>query len=415
MTANKNETGGLSYEYVGMSMSEIKELVVSTYIGGLKRKRRPKPIFCWGAPGEGKTFTMYAAAREIGRRLGTPCILFDVPSGTLEPTDLSGIPWPIKIKEEAMFYRYVGPEWGWFASKQFENWMKEKDHNFVASPAIIHIDDLVSAHFQTQNAFFKGVHEGKWGNLVQRDNVMTIGCGNRLEDNAGANDMPTPLANRFRHCYALPKTEDWLRWGSQFREEGEEGITGENRIHPIIIGYIRTRNDVLREFNSDIANRSEKAFASPRTWEDVSEVLWEGEIRPDNPIFSRTIMGIVGYGQATEFLGYLRNSTSLVPPDEIVKNPKKAKIPSKQNLDAIHATIASLELYIKQHPEHWKAGLIYAMRDTMIPDIGILLAQTISEIVVGFSSQKRAKALTDDIFSDALDKYKDLIDIVDLK
>ena len=413
---SKTETGGIDYAFVGMSMSDVKDFVVKTYLGGVHRGRMPKPVFCWGAPGEGKTFTMIAAAREVARRLNTECRLIDVPTSTLEPCDISGIPFPVRIEGEETFSRYLGPEWAWLISKEYEAHERKRRKNpkWMAPPMIVMFDDLVAAHFQTQSAFFKGVHEGKWGSLHQRDNVMTVGCGNRVEDNAAANDMPTALANRFRHCYANPSSDDWLKWATSFREVGESGAEGETRIHPLVVGYIRTCKDALREFNSDVASRSEKAFASPRSWEDVSELLWEAEIGQESPIFSKSVMGIVGKGSATQFLGFLRNSTSLIPPEEIVKNPKKARVPSRKNLDALHATVASLELHLKQNPDDWKAGLIYAMREEMVSDVGILLAQTVSEIILTLPDADRAEAQGDDLFAELLERYEDLLGIVNL-
>ena len=147
----------------------------------------------------------------------------------------------------------------------------------------------------------------------------------------------------------------------------------------------------------------------------MSELLYEGYIGQDHPIFSKTVMGILGRGSATQLLGYLRNSTSLVPPEEIIKDPEGAKVPGRKNLDALHATVASLEAHIKQNPKLWKPGLIYCMREEMVSDVGILLAQTISEIITQRLEPKdRAKAMGDDVFMKVFERYEDLLGAVDL-
>ena len=412
MTEKKS---GIDYSFVGMSMSDIKAAIVKTYAGGIKRKRKPKSVFIWGPPGAGKTFTVLAGARAIARRFGIECNVYDVPTSCLEPCDISGVPFPVRIKGEETFSRYLGPDWAWFTSVEYEQHERtlRNDPKWTAPMAILFFDDLVAAHFQTQSAFFKGVHEGKWGSLRQRNNVMVVGAGNRASDNAGANDMPTALANRFRHCYAAPTPDDWLKWAGEFREDGEPGAEQEQRIHPLVIGFIRTCKDLLNEFSSEVAVREEKAFASARTWEDVSELLYEGEVTPDDNIFSKMVMGIVGRGVATQFGGYLRNSTSLVPPEEIVKNPKKAKVPDKKNLDALHATIASLEAHLKVNPKYWEAGLIYAMRSEMIPDAGVLLAGTIlSQVVLRLPPKERQAAQTSGILEQVMEKYSELLDVI---
>jgi hypothetical protein len=406
---------GVDYAVQGMSMSEIKEFVVATYMGGVARKRMPKAVYCEGAPGEGKTFTMFAAAREIGRLLDTQCGLIDVPTSCLEPCDVAGVPMPIKVGGEDTYAKYLGMEWAWFISVEYEEEQRKlkKDPEWCAPPMIILFDDLVAAHFQTQSAFFKGVHEGKWASLKQRDNVMVVGCGNRVEDNAAANDMPTALANRFRFCYANPTTEDWIAWGREFVEEGEEGIEDESRVHPTVLAFHRRCQDMLREFSADVANRSEKAFGSPRTWHDVSELLYEGQLDKDNTLFARAVMGIVGRGLATHFLAFLRHAKALIAPDEIIKDPKKARIPTRDNLDAIHATVSSLETHLKQNPKKWKAGIIYGLRDEMPSDIGILLVQTISEIIAGgaFTDKQRGAALGDSVWIEVHDKFAELLDV----
>lgn len=265
--AKANTGGGADTQFMDMSMSEIQRTIVANYMGGVARERKPRPVMCWGAPGEGKTFTMIAAARELKRKLGGEFDFFDIPTSCLEPCDITGIPFPVSVAGVETYSKCLAPDWAYLISKEYEAAEKEKDPEFVANPGIILFDDVVAAHFQTQTAFFKGVHEGKWGGLHQRDNVMVVACGNRVEDNAGANDMPTALANRFEHCYAKPTTDDWLAWGAGFREEGEEGVSGECRIHPLPLAFIRTCKDDLREWDTTskdgerVALRSEKAFA----------------------------------------------------------------------------------------------------------------------------------------------------------
>lgn len=403
------QTSSIDYSMVGLNMREIMRAILATYVGAYKRGKRPKPMMIWGKPGVGKTFTVYAAAKAIAKRLDIETVdTFNIPCSCLEPTDVAGIPTPVEINGQNMYTSYLPPRWAWLASNEYEEHERVARNNpkWNAPPALLFFDDVPAAHFQTQTAFFKGVHEGMWGDLTQRDNVMTIACGNRVEDNAGASDMPTALANRFRHTYANPTTTDWVSWA------GEE----ESDIHPYVIGYIRKNEDDLNEFDTDVANRSEKAFASARTWEDVSDLLWEGELDSNgDEVFSKVVMGIVGRGVGTKFLGFLRNTSAVVSPTEIVKNPRKAKVPSKKNLDAFHATISSLEHHIKNHPEHWEAAVIYALREEMISDFGLLLAKTAGWVIANkLDASQRAEAVGSDVFTELFERYEGVLDVVNL-
>lgn len=406
---SKKVQSGVDYDFVGASMKEIKRMIVATFVGARKRGKRPKPFMCWGRPGVGKTFTVYAAARVIAERLGIPEVqVFNVACSSLEPTDLAGVPWEVKVLDTPRYTSYLPPRWAYLASKEYEEDQRKirNDPKWQAPPCLMFFDDVPAAHFQTQTAFFKGIQEGMWGDVTQRDNAMCVACGNRPEDNAGASDMPTPLGNRFRHAYAHPKTSDWLEWA------GDEA----SDIHPYVVGYIRQNDDDLNVFDSDIANGSEKAFASARTWEDISSLIWEGEIdHQSDPVFGKMIMGIVGRGVGTKFLAYMRNTNAVIPPTEIVKNPDKARIPSKQNLDALSATIASLEHHVKQHPEHWKAVVKYALREEMVSDFGLLLATTAAYVISNkLSGKERTDAIGDDVFLNLMERYESVLECVNL-
>lgn len=394
--------GGIDYSLVGMAMSELQRVLVGAFVGATKRGKRPRAHMIWGPPGAGKTFTTYAAARDVSRLLEQECQVFDNATSCLEPTDVAGIPTPVEVDGTLRYTKYCCPSWAYLCSVEYEEdeRIRRGDPEWTAPPALLFFDDIPAAHFQTQTAFFKGVHEGRWGDLQQRDNVMVVAAGNRVEDNAGANDMPTALANRFVHCYAQPTTDGWIKWAQA------------NDIHPYVYAYIRANKQDLNEFNDDVANRADKAFASARSWESVSEFLWEGQIdRENDNTFSKVIMGIVGRGVATSFHAFLRNTTAVVPPEEIVKNPKKAKLPSKKNLDALHATIASLEHHIKEHPDTWEAGVIYATRDEMMPDFGCLLANSIVNVVLTLPADERAEAMGNDAFAELLDKYDGALEV----
>jgi hypothetical protein len=70
----------------------------------------------------------------------------------------------------------------------------------------------------------------------------------------------------------------------------------------------------------------------------------------------------------------------MISPDEIVKDAKKAGVPSRKNLDALHSTIASLEAHLRQKPTDWSACATYACREEMVDDLGIQLAFTVLDV-----------------------------------
>jgi hypothetical protein len=415
-----SDKSGLDYRISGMAMSDITSALVANFMGGVRRNRMPAAGFLWGPPGIGKTFATYGAARQIARLTNQEVVIYDVPTSCLEPSDVAGVPFPVSLDGEEQFCRYLGSEWAWFSSVEYEQWMQKQDPSFVAPAGILLFDDLVAAHGQTQAAFFKGVHEGKWGSCTQRPNVMVVGAGNRVSDNAGANDMPTALANRFRHYYAAPTTKDWLLWAGGFREAGEAGVVGEPRIHSLIQAYIRRAEDKLSDFDEDVAMRAEKAFASPRSWENVSELIYEGESidtgegEANDSRFAKSCMGIIGRGAAMNFLAFIRGSASLVPAEDIIADPLGAPMPKRSELDALHATVTSLETHIKQNLEHWEKGMQYGLRKDIVSDLGFLLCQSITRVVMSeFSPDDRMAAMDSPVFEQMLTKFEGVLDLIE--
>ena len=99
-----------------------------------------------------------------------------------------------------------------------------------------------------------------------------------------------------------------------------------------------------------------------------------------------------------------------MPPDVIIKNPKKAKMPAKKNLDALYATVSSLEAHIREKPADWRAGLTYALRKEMASDCGVMLCSTICGIVMNkLKAEDRDDALTDDLMLEMHELHGDAL------
>lgn len=398
----KKEVRDLDYAIVGSRMSRVSKVIVRTFMGALKRDKNPWAIMVWGPPGCGKTFSVYSAAKRINKILNVKeddvlrkCSAKSLLIACMDPVDVNGFP---QKHPDHPFAEYYPLRWAWEASVEYEWAQKEerKDKNWNAPPMILFFDDLPVAHQQTQAAFFKVVHERMVGDLTLRPNVMLVAAGNRIEDNAGAQDMPTALGNRFRHIYANVNTEDWTEWAVK-----------EGGIHPSIVAFIRKNPGDLFDFDDEKANAEEKAFATPRSWENLSDAMWEEELFNDkDPEFSKTGIGIIGRGIASSFFAFLKTTRSAVAPEEIVKNPKKAPVPNKKHMDLLYATVAGLEHYLRENPKHYKAGLIYSCRDELPADHAIILAKSVVDLIWEFEDEdERNKALSSDEFETMYNKY----------
>lgn len=378
---------------VTCTMNEMQEIISHSYLQAYDSGRAADPIMAWGPPGIGKTFSVYAAVKRIEEALKEKeAIASDekiqcksIMLSCIEPTDIVGVPSP---HPEHPFTRYLPLEWAWLASEEYERAMqKVKGSDWKAPPMCLFFDDFPVAHEQTQAAGYKFFHERMAGDLTVRWNVLLAAAGNRPEDNAAAQGMPTAMASRFRHLNCALMVDEWLRWARV------------SNIYPMVAAYIWAHTSSLHIFDP---NSTEKAFPCPRTWEMVSRICYEFGV--NHKLFYKLVCGTVGQGTAMEFTSFIENARSAVPPAEVIANPKTAKIPKGEEMDALHATISNLIVHLNNHPEHWKEATIYTLREDMIEEFGLCLFNHVNDIVLNAPDYD----LDDPVYAEALDRYIDL-------
>ncbi len=252
------------------------------------------PIMVWGPPGIGKSAIPKQVAhnKEIG--------WVDLRGPLLDPTDMRGF--PMVIENEA---RWIPPS---FLPKE--------------GSGILFLDELASSPPLVQAGMYQLVLDRAIGEYQLPDGWFILAAGNRLEDRAVSYRMPTALANRFSHIELTVSTDDWCNWAMM------------NRINPNIISFIRFKPDMLWAFNPQ---SSEKAFASPRTWEFAHRMI---QVTPTK-LLSEMLEGTIGRGATAEFLSFLKVQTELPNLDDIL-NKGVDYVPPKGRMDLRYALISAL-------------------------------------------------------------------------
>jgi hypothetical protein len=352
----------------------------------------------WGSPGIGKTEATKAAFGQIDPETGLDEYeIVLVLAGCSEPTDISGVPFEYKYKDEPKATQILAPIWAWHASV-------DAPPEYINRKMVIFFDDIVTGHEQTQAACFKVFGEKKVGNLQLRDNVYIIAAGNRVEDKSAAFEMPMALANRMHHWYAKSDNEAWLEWA-----------INEGDINPLVIAYLRANPNDLNLFAKMLeSSSSEKAFPTPRTWEMFSKSI--KRMDPTGGIAGdwvyKTAMGCIGAGVGMKFTTFAKNTTSMIPPEEICKHPDTARIPEKKEIDVLYATVSALEHYINQ-PEHyecWDKALEYVLREEMQAEFGLLVAKMATQVALSkLDEAGRVAATSNPWFQKMYKQYGTLI------
>lgn len=246
-----------------------------------------RPVFLWGAPGVGKSEVVAEVARSLGYELR------DIRAVLLDPVDLRGIP---RITAAG------GTEWcppSFLPDAQ------------SSGKGILFLDELNAAPPLVQAACYQLILDRRIGEYVLPEGWVVVAAGNREKDRAVTHRMPSALANRMVHLEFDVSLDDWLVWAERMG------------IRPEVTAFLRFRPALLHDFDPQLSSR---AFASPRSWSFVSDILKAG---PDSAVEYGLIRGAVGDGAAAEFMGFLSVWRDLPSVDEVLAVPEEAKVPTE--------------------------------------------------------------------------------------
>jgi len=242
----------------------------------------------WGPPGIGKS--------ELVQGIGDSGVLgntlvIDMRLALFEPTDLRGMP----------YYNKEANNMSWAAPVDLPT------EEFAAQypVVVLFLDELNSAPPSVQAAAYQLILNRRIGTYKLPDNVVVVAAGNRETDKGVTYKMPKPLANRFVHLNLDVNFDDWMMWAA------------EARVHADVVGYLSFAKADLYNFDP---RSPDHAFASPRTWVFVSEMLEDtaGDDPMSDSQMTDLIAGTVGEGMAVKFMNHRSFASELPNPSDIL-------------------------------------------------------------------------------------------------
>ena len=280
-----------------------------------------RPLFLWGPPGVGKSSVVRQAAVALNLSL------IDVRATLLDPVDLRGLP---------------------TVAKGVTKWCQP---GFLPTTGqgVLFLDELAQAPPAVQVALLQLTLDRRVGEYELPTGWSVVAASNRAEDRAGTHRLVSPLLNRFIHLDLEVDAEGWQQWAT------ESSIAAEVR------SFLRFRPSLLFVFD---AAANPRAFATPRSWAFVSDVL------PATPkaLLQRVVAGCVGDGPAAEFAGFLRLYSQLPDVDAVLASPSTAAVPREPAV--LYALVGALVERVRAGPSKAAAFATYGAR---LPDeFGIL-------------------------------------------
>lgn len=224
----------------------------------------------------------------------------------------------------------------------------------AGTSSILFLDEISAAPQSVQAAAYQITLDRVVGEHKLPDNCIVIAAGNRMTDKSVAFKMPKALANRLMHIEIAGSFNSWKEWAIR------------SGINEKVLGFLSFRQSYLMGFDS---SSDDLAFATPRSWEMVSNLL--NCVSDDIDDMFSLISGIVGSGVAVEFRTWAKVYKDL-PNIEDVFDGKTMKMPT--GTDAMYALTASMTIYARDHKEEMSRianSIRYA--EKMPPDFSTVL------------------------------------------
>ena len=287
---------------------------VQTRTALLASFKAKRPVFLWGPPGIGKSEVVADITAELGG------LMIDLRMAQMEPTDIRGIPF---------FNKDLG-KMDWAPPIDLPDEELASQYPIV----VLFLDEMNSAPPSVQAAGYQLILNGRVGKYVLPSNVVIVAAGNRESDKGVTYRMPMPLANRFIHVEMRPDFNAWQNWAV---------LKG---VHQDVVSYLSFAKQDMYDFD---AKSSSRAFATPRSWVFVSDLL-KNESEMDNDTVFTLTAGAVGDGLAAKFKAH-RAIAAKLPRAEQILNGTVTTLEVKE-ISAMYSLTISMCYEMKDMYDH---------------------------------------------------------------
>lgn len=393
-----------------MNLSEVKELLLKTHIGALTHGERAISTTLESMPGVGKSESVFQYAFQLAQHLGRPvgivvCMLasisgadvrgFMIPMRGTPPKSVFSLPpwYPSNSDptddedEQSINYWVVMPDGTWHREG---GW-----HEGFPDTGIVFLDEWGQADEDVKKPSAELLLNGNVGSHRLPLGWRVVAAQNRVTDRSGVMREMMHIINRRLLVKVEMSLPTWLQWT-------DEQI-GIRRPHFMTVAFARANPDIV--FRDKVPDGTDP-FCTPRTLCMMDRTLRmirsaadEAEDRlPSDDIAREVMAGLIGSAEASQFVTYLKYFDQLPTVEEILDDPRAAKLPERQDAQMV----ASFMLAHHLNEDNAGPFLTYILR--MIPEMQILAVQIVT------ADQKRAQHMYPvPQFQQFLSRHKDLM------
>lgn len=252
-----------------VSVAAAKAALIEQFADPRLRRRA---TMLWGTRGVGKS----SIVRQVAAHFGVP--LVDLRLTTIEPVDLRGAIYADDQQRKTV----------WFPPEFLPTAQQPE--------GILFLDELTAADQRLQISAYSLILDRRVGHYLLPDGWLVVAAGNASFHGAVSHDMGTALADRMFHFHVQAVIDAFLAHGLA------QGFA------PEVMAYLKVRPDRLDDTAAQLA-ADHLVGASPRGWEDISQVLQSGVSEPARRLF---VQGRIGAAHAAEFFGVLKELQAAV-------------------------------------------------------------------------------------------------------
>ena len=301
--------------------------------------RRRFNVMFRSPPAYGKTYAITEVAREEQQK--DPTFLFvQIDGGTLAPTDLS---MSMPDMAEKVIARLV--------DERLPN-----AYNDPSAHGMIYVGEWMLAGLEVNRGLQKLVNHEELGGFRIPDGMIFVADGNRLKDRSGAQAQSRAIMSRFDvHDieydteYALEVMKGYHTKVAAFAIRNPQYI---DNYRDIFENEGRQANDVAL-----IEGKDNGAWANLRSWHRVSEKMHDAD-ETGEALLPGEITVSVGSGVGSTFETFCRMIDNMSTLEDIEKDPKGIKLPTKA--DEKYALTTMLALLVTK--ETWEPVATYCQR-----------------------------------------------------